>query len=73
MTVGNFEQTIAIRDVRKGDRYVGEDGHVGWTAWADAVDWHTKGVHVVIQYPDGGIGTRHWEDPDHEILVLRKP
>lgn len=61
-----------VAEIRRHDRLVLEDSHV-WTAWADAVVERATGrVAVIVQYADGGMGTRYWDDGDARLSVIRR-
>lgn len=63
-----FLTTITVREIKKGDEFPGPGG---WVAVEDARALHDYHCDAVVQYRDGAIGTREWDDPNREIEVNR--
>jgi len=65
--------TIPVDAIRKGDRFVREDGVVYWTALGDSGLITTGSgpvVRVHVQFVDGGTQERFW-DPGTELEIQR--
>jgi hypothetical protein len=61
---------MSVAEIKTGDRYL--DGLSGWRALEDA-ERSDRGVSLRIEYiPDGGVSTRVWSDPDHQLLIVRQ-
>lgn len=58
---------IAISEIKQGDIF----GSGDWVALEDASNLHDRYCSVKVQYRDGGVGMREWEDPNHQIEVER--
>lgn len=57
---------VMVKELKQGDIF---EGH--WTALADAANLHDHYCSVQVQYVDGGVGEREWQDPTHQLRVLR--
>lgn len=66
---------IPVEQIQKGDRFL-HDGRQHWMALADAEETRVLEsddepiITVVVQFVDGGVGTRAW-DPGMTIEVER--
>jgi hypothetical protein len=58
--------TIKVSEIKEGDVFPGY-----WTAMEDASNLHDHYASCMVQYRDGGFGTREWNDPNIEIAVER--
>lgn len=57
--------TIKVTNIEEGDRFGGD--RAGWTATENAERLTDGTVSVRVQYRDGGISDRIWDDPDTEL------
>ncbi len=57
----------AVKDIVKGDIFRSD-----WIALGDASRNFRGDVEVEVQFlSDGGLSTRVWDDPDHELTLHR--
>ena len=61
---------VPVRNIKKGDTFV-DDGRSVWTAFADAKTDAT-GTVLRVQFPDGGLDFRQWDDADHALPIRRE-
>jgi hypothetical protein len=64
---------IVVDAIRKGDKFVDDQGHHHWTALADPqliVTGSGPVVRLFVQFADGGTGERFW-DPGRRLKVQR--
>jgi hypothetical protein len=61
------EIQIPVTEIREGDAFT-QGG--GWVA-RRAAEWDGGNVTVEVEYSDGGIGVRTWDNPDRELVVTR--
>lgn len=59
---------IQVMEIKQGDIFPGPSG---WTALSDAQNLHDEYCSVQVQFRDGGIEIREWQNPLHEIEVER--
>lgn len=64
---------MKVSEIRKGDTFPHpETGELIWTAVADASVGSDGTVSLKVQHsPDGGMGYRHWDDPNHDLEMVR--
>jgi hypothetical protein len=67
------EIIVAVRDIKKGDRFHDERGRLNWTATGDATLTESGDVRLGVQFVDGGTGVREWSarDASWQIAVER--
>lgn len=61
---------ISVAEINAGDEFLDDRGNAVWTAKDDAVGFGVQ-THLNVQFPDGGIGTRVWDDHTTRIRVVR--
>lgn len=61
----------AVRDIKKGDTFVDENGVEIWTAIKDAQMPGFGVVVIDVQFKiDGGCSSRSWNNFKHEINII---
>lgn len=58
---------ISVSEIKQGDIFNSGE----WVALEDTANLHDFYCSVKVRYRDGGVGTREWDNPSHQIEVNR--
>lgn len=60
---------MKAKDIQPGDKLFDADGGIAYTVVsAEPTD---EGVLAVVEYIDGGLGRRVWDDPETDVPLVR--
>jgi len=61
---------VKVKSVKKDDAFIDAQNDVGWTAVTDAREIRAE-IRIDVRFPDGGISTRVWDDPNCILRIER--
>lgn len=62
---------VPLEKLAKGDTLAQEDGQ-GWTAISDTTEDPDGSIACMVQYADGGVSMRIWDEPKGIMLPIHR-